>query len=157
MDGLDEEMIKSKHHKFNKEAFDAVDELSRNASKKYISSKGYCVKDNPDVYGVDLIVYLNPTKKIYVECERRNIWSNGKFPYDTIHIPYRKKKFVELDYPCIYHAWDSNYEYAVSIHSNVIKDSPVVEVPNRAIAAGEYFYDIPMNKTKIIKLNEQCG
>ena len=145
-------MIKSKHHPFNKDCFDAVDAESRRASKRYIASKGYKVEDHLDQFAVDLVVTTPDGGTIYVECERRNIWSNGKFPYDTIHIPYRKKKFLELDFPCVYHAWDSNYEYAVSIHSDVIKQSPIVEVPNRAIAAGEYFYDVPINKTKIIKI-----
>ncbi len=154
---MDEEMIESKHHKFNKEAFDAVDSKSREASKKYISSKGLTVKDHPDQYSVDLIVYVTPTEIIYVECECRSIWKDGKFPFDTIHIPYRKKKFLELDFPCVYHAWDADFKYAVSIHSSDIKGSPIVEVKNRAIAEGEYFYDVPINKTKIIKLNEQCG
>tara|TARA_R110000744_G_scaffold100511_3_gene193871 strand:+ start:95 stop:547 length:453 start_codon:yes stop_codon:yes gene_type:complete len=150
-------MIKSKHHKFNKECFDAVDAKSREASIRYIESKGCGVQDHPDKYAVDLIATTPEGKTIYVECERRNIWSNGRFPYSSIHIPYRKKKFLELDFPCVYHAWDSNYEYAISLHSDVIKESPVVEVPNRAIESGEYFYDVPINKTKLIKLNAQCG
>lgn len=145
-------MIVSKHHKFNQGSFDKSDAKSREASKQYIESKGFIVKDHPDQYAVDLIVYTATGDTIYVECEHRSIWSDGKFPFKTVHIPYRKRKFFELDFPCIYHAWDTNFEYAISLHSDVIKKSPVVEVSNRAIAAGEYFYDVPINKTKIIKL-----
>ena len=39
----------------------------------------------------------------------------------------------------------------------IVKSSPVVEVPNRAVRKGEYFFKVPVKKAKLLDLGGQDG
>ena len=38
--------------------------------------------------------------------------------------------------------------------ANIVKDSPVVEVPNRAVRKGEYFFKVPVDKAELIEMGQ---
>ena len=43
---------------------------------------------------------------------------------------------------------------AWKMDANIVKDSPVVEVPNRAVRKGEYFFKVPVDKAELIEVGQ---
>jgi hypothetical protein len=135
--------------RFCKDLHETNDTLARAAGKKYWSSIGYEVQDNPDQYGADLIVNTG-REEIYSEVEIKRVWSGPTFQYDTLQIPARKKKFTELDKPCVFIVFNNEQTHAFACHSDTLKESPMVEVPNKYVYSGEMFYQVPITKLKHI-------
>jgi hypothetical protein len=46
------------------------------------------------------------------------------------------------------------YTHAYWIRAAKIKDCPLIEVPNTAVAKDEYFYDVPTKLWKFVDLRE---
>ena len=85
------------------------------------------------------------------EVEIRSGWTGAKFPYATIHIPYRKKRL--MDKPFTY--WVLNYEctHALTISSEGIACCPIEQVANKYVPDGtEEFFDVPVEGFDLIKL-----
>jgi hypothetical protein len=129
--------------KFDKELHDANDTLARAAGKKYWRSFGYTAEDNPDRYGADLLVNTG-WEEFYSEVEIKRVWSGSSFPYDTLQIPARKKKFTELDKPCVFVVLNKEQTHAFVCSDATLKESPIVEVPNKYVFSGEMFYQVPV-------------
>ena len=47
---------------------------------------------------------------------------------------------------------NNEQEYAFFIKGEDVEASPVVEVPNRYVPSGEMFFQVPLNKLKLVKL-----
>jgi hypothetical protein len=137
--------------RFCKELHQTNDTLARAAGKTYWSSVGYEVKDNPDQYGADLIVNTGQ-EEFYSEVEIKRVWSGPNFAYDTLQIPGRKKKFTELDKPCVFVVFNNEQTHAFACHSDVLKESPLVEVPNKYVYSGEMFYQVPITKLQYVTM-----
>ena len=137
--------------KFIQGNYDANDSSGKKAVIKFLEKRGLSVKENPDKYGIDLIA--NGTTyngKVFdnvpIEVERRNIWSRI-FPYTTVHIPERKTKFLK-DY-MLYAVVNSEYDRILFCSSDKIKKYPLIEVSNKSIQKGEFFYDVPFKEWQI--------
>jgi hypothetical protein len=135
--------------KFCRDLHQTYDTLARAAGKVYWGSVGYQVDDNPDQYGADLIVNTGH-EEFYSEVEIKRVWSGPTFAYDTLQIPGRKKKFTELDKPCVFVVFNNEQTHAFACHSDVLKESPLVEVPNKYVYSGEMFYQIPITKLQYV-------
>jgi len=126
---------------FNQKVHDACDPPAREAVSKYIKATwGMNAWHNPDQYAVDLIIEKDKELIGYAEIEMRD-WDHC--PFRTIHIPKRKDKLFNNDKKTIYFVVSRGMERAWYIDSQVIKDSAVAEIPNKAVSQGEYFYDVP--------------
>lgn len=137
---------------FNQAVHDACDPPARDAVIRYMESKGYYAKPHPDKYKVDLVVeneFMVPVG--YVEVEKRD-WEYVPKHFKTIHVPSRKKKLVENDLPTTYFVVSKSLKTAWWCTTVDILDSPLVEVKNKAVAEGEYFYDVPIKKFKKVRL-----
>jgi hypothetical protein len=88
----------------------------------------------------------------YAEVEVRN-WGMDFCPYDTIHIAKRKEKLFNHPRTTMY-VVTRDLTHAYWIRADKIKDCPVIEVPNTAVAREEYFYDVPKNLWKYVDLRE---
>jgi len=137
--------------RFCKELYTTNDTLARTAGKKYWSSFNYTVEDNPDQYGADLIVNTG-WEEFYSEVEIKRVWSGPIFAYDTLQIPGRKKKFTELDKTCMFMVFNNEQTHAFICHSDTLKESPLVEVPNKYVYSGEMFYQIPIDKLMLVSI-----
>lgn len=137
--------------KFSKELHDENDTLARAAGKKYWSAFGYKVEDNPDRYGADLVVNTG-WEEFYSEVEIKRVWSGPNFQYDTLQIPARKKKFTELDKPCMFVVLNKEQTHAFVCDSQTLIASPVVEVPNKYVYSGEMFYQVPVSQLLFVEL-----
>jgi hypothetical protein len=138
--------------KFDQALHDEFDELGRDMSKQFYKRYGVDLKDNPDQYGVDLIAYRDDKKVGYVEVEVRTFWRGSKFPFPTLNVPERKRKLLELDLPVSLLSWSSNGDYGFMCNADVILNSMVIERPNKYMAEKEYFFAVPVDKIRLIKL-----
>ena len=126
---------------FNQKVHDACDPPAREAVSKYIKATwGMNAWHNPDRYAVDLIIEKDKELIGYAEIEMRD-WDHC--PFRTIHIPKRKDKLFNNSKRTIYFVVSRGMKKAWYIDVQVIKDSAVREIPNKAVSQGEYFYDIP--------------
>jgi hypothetical protein len=133
---------------FNPILFKENDRLARAAGKKYWQSLGHDVIDNPDRYGADLIV----DNKFYCEVEIKKVWSGKEFKYDTLQVPERKKKFANLDMPCKFMVFNNEETLGFLCEGETLMASPVVEVPNRYVYKGEFFFQVPVANTQLIEV-----
>jgi hypothetical protein len=68
--------------RFDKELFDKYDKMGRDIVKSFIGQWGLIAEDNPDRYGVDLLLYADGELKGCAEVEVRNSWKTIEFPYE---------------------------------------------------------------------------
>jgi hypothetical protein len=126
---------------FNQKVHDACDPPAREAVSRYIKATwDMNAWHNPDQYAVDLIIEKNKELIGYAEIEMRD-WDHC--PFKTIHIPKRKDKLFNNDKRTIYFVVSRGMSKAWYVDTDVIKNSSVHEIPNKAVSQGEYFYDVP--------------
>ena len=81
--------------KFDQALHDKYDPPARAAVAEWISMKwGLTALDNSDIYGADLIIHKGDNPIGFAEVEVRQ-W-NPYCPFDTIHVPVRKKHMLEV-------------------------------------------------------------
>jgi len=133
--------------KFDKELYKENDEIAKRiaslvATKKY----GYEVKQNPDQYGVDLLLFKNGLISGYAEAEIKTVWDTFNFPYENIQFPERKIKFTNLGLPTMFCMANSLKDRALVVWGKDLRASPIVEVSNKYNAKGELFFQVPLEK-----------
>jgi len=138
--------MKGKHIDWSEDRYEKHDPQSRQVIKSVFKKRGKVLIDNPDKYDVDLI---SEDGTVQVEVEHRDVWSNPKFPFSDVNVPERKDKFFKLGkaHYCIV---SRNFDRFGFIHKDVIqkymKPKFLVEVYNKFIKNGEYFYKIPQSE-----------
>lgn len=95
------------------------------------------ITENPDPYGVDLL-YLGGS----IECERKLTWPGGRFPFTTIQVPYRKKKY--FDDGALYFLLAANNKDYCIIRPTAFREESKTVVKNKYVEKGEIFYQIPL-------------
>jgi hypothetical protein len=136
---------------FDQKLFDENDSIAKTAVSKYL-------KDNFDVcvfwgyeYFIDLLVVSSIKSIALIEVERRSNWVD-KFPFDTVHVPLRKKKyFVDTLYPTYLFSVRFDCKEALFCDGETIINSPVVMKPNK-YSSGEPFFAVPLEHWTLIKL-----
>jgi hypothetical protein len=144
----------SKKKRFDKALFTENDSPARIAGIRYWSALGYIAAPNYDKYGPDLIV-ITDSERFYSEVEIKRVWSGETFQYDTLQIPERKQKFAGLDLPCTFMVFNNEQTYAFLCEGDTLIASPLVEVPNKYVHAGEMFYQVPISKLKLVRVPVQ--
>ena len=144
-------MMKTK--RFDKTLHDQYDNAGREVVKNYFSSKlNITAKDNPDLYGVDLLLYRDNELIGYAEVEVRNNWKTNAFPYDTLNVPYRKKKLLDNDLPTFFFSVNSIKTRMFCCKAENVLGCEVKENPNKYVKSDEYFYKVPVSILKTIEL-----
>lgn len=142
-----------KYKPFDQQLHDACDPPARNAVANWLKNLWYIdALPNPDKYAVDLVLSRNGQVFGYAEVEVRD-WGMNFCPYDTIHIAQRKEKLFNHERTTMY-VVTKDYTHAYWVRANKIKDCPLIEVRNRAVSEGEYFYDVPKKLWKLVDLRE---
>jgi len=70
-----------------------------------------------------------------------------------VHIPERKTKFLKPD--MVYAVVNIECDRVMLCSSEVILKYPQVEVPNKSIASGEFFYDVPLTEWHVYNVEEE--
>jgi len=137
------------YKEFCKNSHNLFDEAARNRAKTFWQRSGYKCTDNDDIYGVDLLV-SGKDREFYCEVEVKQGWHGLKFKFDTLHIPVRKAKFLTC--PTVFMVFNAGLHRAGLVTRKTVLNSPKVEVPNRAVAFGEKFFDIPAEQVKFFTI-----
>jgi hypothetical protein len=130
---------------FSEDLFRDNDGKGKKAVSLYLINLGYDVIEG-DKYGVDLICLRNEEMVGYAEVEVRHNWVNH-FSYSSLHIPYRKKKFFQLELPTILFATNKTASMAFMVHDYDILISPIKNIPNKYLDH-ELFFDVPLKYCK---------
>jgi hypothetical protein len=132
--------------KFNEEAFKACDAASRKAVIDYLTKKNFYVENRFDKYGIDLEFTYGQICG-YIEIEVRQPWKEYYWPdpFNSIHIPFRKKKFLEI-YNSFYFILPSTMDRAYITKAKRILESEIIIVSTTRCPEGEPFYNVPLNK-----------
>tara|TARA_R110002020_G_scaffold38183_8_gene115083 strand:- start:177 stop:596 length:420 start_codon:yes stop_codon:yes gene_type:complete len=133
---------------FDQETHGANDAIGKKAVLQFLKQMNVNAEENPDQYGVDIIV--KDRERTY-EVERRPMW-RLVWPFDTVHIPERKTKFLKPD--MVYAVVNVDCDKIMLCSSETILKYPQVEVPNKSIVAEEYFYDVPLNEWSTFDVKE---
>ena len=133
------------YKQFNKESHAANDKPAKDLVIRFLQSKGIDATENPDKYGIDIIAPR-------YEVERREIWIDN-FPFKTVHIPARKKKF--LNYSIVYAVVNRDFNKIMFCASEIIKQSNLIEVPNKSVPKDEYFYDVPLEEWYVYNIGDK--
>jgi hypothetical protein len=139
------------YKKFDQRLHDACDPPARNAVAEWLKTVHHVdALPNPDIYAVDLVLSRRGEHLGYAEVEVRD-WEYC--PFDTIHIAQRKEKLFSHPRTTMY-VVNRPLTHAYWIRANKIKECPLIEVPNRAVAKDEYFYDVPKHLWKVVNLTD---
>ena len=137
---------------FNQALHDQYDPPARDAVTKWVKMKwGLECRENPNVYGVDLLVYRADKLVGYIEVEVRG-WDYCHYP--TIHVGLRKEKLFQQDRPVLFFALTHDLIHAYWAKAQVIEGSPLIEVKNIEVPAGELFFDVPVKHFKYVDLTQ---
>lgn len=140
-------------NKFNQKAYDSSDAISKQAVIKLLERMGFVVIDNTeyDKYAVDLTAYFK-NKRYDIDVEMRyDIWSGYKFPFSSVHIPYRKKKFIASGNEFRYIVVNRELSHCLISKKDAIDISKFVSVDTPRMKE-EPFFDVPLSKFTLVKL-----
>ena len=116
-----------------------------------LSARGYEVQEHPNRYAQDLLASKGDTDQFCVECEVKAVWKTKQFPYESVQLPERKKKF--FDRPTLFFIWNQSLTRAVIFWDHHVKDLTPVEVPNKYMSRKERFFQIPLDRVKFLCSN----
>jgi hypothetical protein len=148
--------LRSAYKPFNQAVFDECDGISRSLVIDWLKRVHHLdAIGNPNMFGVDLVVFDNFMPVKYVEVEMR-LWRDGWHycPYSTIHVPLRKEKLFNNDLPTFMCVVNQYRKWAYWIDTDKILKAPIIEVKNKAVAKDEYFYDVPVGQWRLFELDE---
>lgn len=140
-----------KRKPFSRPLFDENDSKGRDTLMTYYKQRNWDIRENKDLYGPDLIA-TKDNKTYYIEVEIKYNWKTDKFPFNSIQLPERKSKFKGLEYPVAFFILKPDLTKAIAFHETELTQDRLVEVPNKYIPSGEYFYQIPLEYTTLIEL-----
>jgi hypothetical protein len=137
---------------FSQDLHDQYDNFGRDRIIKYYADNGLELRNNPNQYGVDLIAYDDGDKIGYVEVEVRQSWKENIFPYDSLHVPERKKKLLDNDLHTVLVSVNCYGTRAFICDYRIVLASPLLESPNKYIANGEKFYKVDTRLVNLVRL-----
>lgn len=141
-----------KTKQFSSELFALHDAEAKRVVIDYFKKENIFLEENTNRYGIDLLNKENGEISMGVEVEHRTNWSGLTFPYTTINVPYRKKKYAELPYPTIFCAVNNDYTALFVIDFKDVVICNLKENRNKYVKQGEMFYSVPIENGEIIQL-----
>ena len=134
---------------FEQEQWELFDAPAKEVATKFWIQLGYECIENPDDYGIDLLVKGNG-KEFGCEVEVKLGWHGPTFTFPTLHIAMRKKKFMKS--PAMFMVMNNSLTHGVIVSRKLILTSPVIEVKNMTVPTGERFYDVPAADIQVVNL-----
>lgn len=130
---------------FDQSLSDQCDTPGRAFVKMAAKAKWNVVAEDYEKYKVDLICKRGGKVIGYAEVEMRNNFFS-EFPFDTIHVPSRKDKLMNNGLPTVYFVVNKPLTKLLWVRTDKVVDYPLVEVPNKMVPKGEFFYDVPKDQ-----------
>jgi hypothetical protein len=143
--------MKGAYKDFDPDLYNEFDSPAKDAMREHLLLKGHdrVVVPRED-FGPDLYSFLCGMK-MYHEVEVSRGWANQMdFPFEKGSVPERKKRLANLvkDTPLYFWMLRKDLRRAVVFSSVYLRHEYLVEVKNRMIAEGEFFYRIPLKLGK---------
>jgi hypothetical protein len=141
--------MKGKHKPFDRELYEKWDAPAKQAVASHLSYHGYEVVIPEEDYWVDLYAYFRRHPgidiKFHHEVEVSQVWKKRKYPFPHGSIPERKKRLREkIDGPLFFWQLRSDLQAAVCFSSAYLRPEFLIEVPNKYVNEGEFFYRPPL-------------
>lgn len=137
---------------FDRTLFAENDARARLAVTRHLQSFGDVIAPNQNQFGVDLFCITPEGEQYQAECEVKRVWSGPDFPWQTVQLPQRKAKYRQGGAATYYYVLNSECTHAIVIPDELLDQYPPVEVPNKYVAGGEYFYQLPVDECGIVEL-----
>lgn len=138
--------------KFSQSLHRGNDPQSRRVVQEYFKKQGIVLNDNPNQFGVDLV---SPDGTLQIEVEHRLPWVDEDFPFSEVNVPERKAKFLQ-EGKSQYIILSRDFSRMGVIRGKdvmpFIVDDNLAHNPNKYVRDGEYFYKIPREAFKWIKI-----
>ena len=154
-------MIRVVRKHFSNQLFQDNDEVAKQAVehlKEHFHVDEF--KDSATRYMVDREGWADGEHIVNVEVEVKHNWKKGMnpFPYNTIHLPQRKEKYLSLEKPTHFVIFSSDLQGAITFaDTTVLEHGNLKEVPNKFVARGELFYNVPISQTQWLKIGDGNG
>ena len=153
-------IVQSKRKPFDRGLYNIADPLAKKCITKYLTDIKHIVDPPTENYGVDLHSTLDGDP-YYHEVEMKFMWK-GEWPksWGDIHIPYRKNRLIKKIYGenpkanFYFYIIRGDCQQAWKMNGKTVQSSEVVEVPNRRIHKGEYFFKVPVDKAELLLFKE---
>lgn len=134
---------------FEEEQWRQYDGPAKDAAIKFWTGRGYSCCENPDEFGVDLLVE-GKGKSFGCEVEVKTKWFGADFDFPTLHIAFRKRKF--MDAPCQFMVFNYSLTHAALVSRKTVLQSPILQIRNATVPSGERFYDVPVSEVVTINM-----
>ena len=133
---------------FNKQAYLACDNKAKTAVRSYLDSKGILTNIRED-YGPDIQSWISVSHEVEIKSSWEDEWPTN---WSTVHIPYRKKKYLENGRRIAFWVLNKDCSKAWHIDGKHMKEAYVKNIPNTRYPEGENFYDIPIKLCNLIEI-----
>lgn len=135
---------------FSGDQFKKDDRPAKVAVRDYLIKNWEVWVSEGDRYEVDLVCYREGKLVGYVEVERRHNWVND-FPFPTVHVPARKKKFFQSALPTVLFSVRSDLKKSLWCPGELIQDCEIQLLDNKHCEK-EDFYVVPLNYWTLVDL-----
>lgn len=134
---------------FSQSLFARYDKAAKNAMIDYLTDLGWDVRENPDQYGIDLLC-TSDSRAIEVEVEVKVYWQD-RFPFKTLHIPFRKAKFANDD--SVFAILSNDLTRAALVSGRNLLGCTVVEKLTRETGdKQDKFFEVPLDRIEFVEI-----
>lgn len=146
----------SVYKRFSEQLHRENDHAACQAVMNHINNQGLYAARNDDKYGPDVIIYSGFKPSYFIECEIKRVWKSHQdtLPWSTVHIPERKRKFINAGLPIEFWILREDLKFAVIVSESLIVDENLVEVPNVYNSSGEYFFTVNVSDCNLVEINQ---
>lgn len=134
---------------FDPELYDA-DDNAKQIVIAWLVQLGYQARVNPDQYGIDVLA-TRGDREIGFEVEVKHAWTGPRFPFATVHIADRKRKFAKPGNHFL--MLNDERTRLLAISATSINDAPTV-TKTTIYTMGEGFIEIPRSQCRFFDLGE---
>ena len=125
------------------------DAEAKEAARKFWVKLGYDCIENLDEFGVDLLVD-GKGREFGCEVETKTGWHGPELNYPTLRVAFRKQKFT--DDRVTFFVLNSGRTHAAVVSLQKLLKSPAVQVKNKMVPMGDYFYEIALKDVEFVNL-----
>ena len=133
---------------FDQSLYDA-DDNAKELVIQWLKRYGYELEVNSDQYGIDLVGFNNYGRPITIEVEVKHHWTGPAFPFPTVHVSARKRKFMQ---PGMYLVMvNHDRTHCLTLSYEALSWAKLVTKPT-IYTTDEQFLQVDIDHTKIREL-----
>ena len=134
---------------FDLALYDA-DDNAKDLVIQWLKGYGYNMLVNADKYGIDLVGFNNKSEPIKVEVEVKHHWTGPAFPFPTVHVSARKRKFFAPDSYLVMVNHDRTH--CLTLNYEALSWGRLITKPT-IYTTDEQFVEVTVDKAKVRSLS----